>query len=120
MTTVTVNGVDGFVRGLHGLDVLVDADTDLVIFAVTALAGPLAGQAIPTGVDPAELRGWPTTPPHWVHLPDDIAVEPTNSQASARTGWTKHSRNIIGWGSHPNPAAEWIAHVAAVLVGAAR
>lgn len=116
--TALLRGVDGFVRGLEALGRPVTRAGSMICFTLTALAGPLAGQELDTGVAAAELSGWPARPPHWVHLPSTITIRPTNARPSPYPGWTMHSRNIPGWGNHPDPVAEWIAHVAGVLTNA--
>lgn len=115
MTTTTLRGVDGFVRGLTAHGHPVRQQHGLVLFPVVPIDGGLAGEDVDTAVDTAELGNWPGVPPHWVHLPAAITFSRTNSQSSSMPGWLRHSRSIKGWGDNPDPVAAWIAHVRAVL-----
>ena len=65
------------------------------------ISGPHAGIRVETGVEIAELAGWPIAPPHGLHMDATVAFEHTNSQPSP-FGW--HSRQIADWGSDPIPA----------------
>lgn len=119
MTTTSDIGIDGFISGLRrcGLDPLVEAG--VVTFIVEPLTGAHAGMPVATGVGTDELSGWPAIPPHWVHLPGNIAFTRSNTQASPMAAWLKHSRQIAGWGNAAAPAQAWISHVRAVLGEAA-
>ena len=111
--------VGQFVAGLAGLAAEPGRRDGLITYRVDAFAGPRAGETIETAVEIAELVNWPIAPPHWIHLPGDIAFERTNSQPSPLAGWLRHSRQLNGWGTDPNPAQAWLAHVRGV-VGEAR
>lgn len=91
----------------------------LIVYGVDVISGPHAGVTIQTGVEVAELAGWPIAPPHWIHLPATVCFEHTNSQPSPVTDWVRHSRQISDWGADPDPGQAWLAHVRGVL-GAAR
>ena len=108
------HGVQGFIDALtqHGLDPTVEAG--LVLYRITPVEGAHAGIEVETGVSADELSPWPQAPPHWVHLPASIGFPETNSGASTKHGWLKHSRDIIGWGDAP-PGVWWTSHVRAVL-----
>ena len=86
----------------------------LVIYQIVPVDGALAGVPVQTGVSVDELQPWPQVQPHWVHLPEDISFSHTNSEASTRSGWLKHSRDLIGWGD-TEPAVCWISHLRSVL-----
>lgn len=90
------------------------AEAGLVLFTVEPVDGARAGTRVETAVDVAELARWPQVPPHWVHFPTDVRLARTNSQPSSRTGWSKHSRNIVGWGLEP-PGVAWAGHVRGIL-----
>ena len=107
-------GVQGFIDALtqHGLDPTVEAG--LVQYRIIPVEGAHAGTEVETGVSVDELGPWPKAPPHWVHLPDSIGFSSTNSRASTKPGWLKHSRDVIGWGDAP-PGVGWTSHVRAVL-----
>jgi hypothetical protein len=114
VTTTPDTGLDGFVAGLRacGLEPLVEAG--VVTFTIEPLDCARAGQALDTGVSADELVGWPAVPPHWVHFPSEVAFPHSNTQPSAKAGWTKHSRQINRWGNAAEPAQAWLAHVRAV------
>jgi hypothetical protein len=119
MSTPSGAGPDAFIAGLRRCGVESTTNNGVVTFAVEAFDGAHAGQPVLTGVSTEELQSWPLTPPHWVHFPAEIKFAQTNSQASAVPGWLRHSRQIHGWGSAPEPAQAWIAHVRGVLGEAA-
>ena len=108
------HGVQGFIDALTqlGLDPTVEAG--LVLYRIIPVEGAHAGIEVETGVSADELGAWPQAPPHWVHLPPGIGFPETNSRASTKSGWLKHSRDIIGWGDAP-PGICWTSHVRAVL-----
>lgn len=107
--------VTQFVAGLDGLTAAPGRRDTLVIYQVDVLAGQHAGQVIETGVEVAELANWPVAPPHWIHLPATVTFARTNCQPSSVGGWLRHSRQVNGWGTDPNPAQAWLAHVRGVL-----
>ena len=70
--------------------------------------------ATAVGID--ELASWPALPAHWVHLPNVITFLHTNACAQQTlSGWTRHSRQIVGWGDATEPAQAWLAHVRSVI-----
>ena len=87
----------------------------VLLFPLTAIVGGYQGEPVQTGVAIGELDGWPMAPPHWVHLPADILVGPTNSKPSPIGGWLMHSRNAPSWGNAKHPVQAWLAHVQSVL-----
>ena len=108
------HGVQGFIDALTQLGLNPAVEAELVIYRIEPVDGAHAGIEVETGVSADELALWPQAPPHWVHLPADIVFPKTNSRASAKSGWLRHSRDIIGWGDAP-PGVWWISHVRAVL-----
>lgn len=115
MTTLSSTGVDAFVLGLERCDREVRLLHGVVTFPVEVLSGVHAGTSVQTGVNTAELRGWPLTPPHWIHLPDEITFARTNTNPSPIPGWLAHSRDVRWWAATDEPAQAWIAHVRGVL-----
>lgn len=111
-------GVDGFIAGLRRCGLEPAVEHGVVTFAVEPVDGAHAGKPVSTGVGTEELGPWPAVPPHWVHLPNEIRFSRSSTQASSVPGWTKHSRQIAGWGNAAEPAQAWLAHVRSV-VGAA-
>lgn len=118
-TTAPATGLDAFVAALTEFGADPAVESGLVIYTVTPVAGALAGRAVRTGVSLDEVAPWPTTPPHWIHLPADVTFAATNARASHRSGWTSHSRDITAWGAARVPVAAWLAHVRGVVGGAA-
>jgi hypothetical protein len=114
VATVSDTGLDGFVAGLRrcGLEPIVEAG--VVAFMVEPLSGSRVGTTVETGVDVGELAIWPAVPPHWVHFPAGVRFAHTNMQPSSKPGWTRHSRQINGWGNAAEPAQAWVAHARAV------
>ena len=108
------HGVQGFIDALTQLGLSPTVEAELVIYRIEPVDGAHAGIAVETGVSVAELAPWPQAPPHWIHLPAGISFTRTNSAASTKPGWLKHSRDIIGWGDAP-PGVWWTSHVRAVL-----
>lgn len=108
-------GEEGFLAGLRRCGCDVHARDGVIVFLVVPASGTYAGQATETGVSVGELTAWPSVPPHWVHLPESVAIAHTNTQPSALPGWLMHSRNITGWGNAAEPAQAWLAHVRSVL-----
>lgn len=87
-----------------------------ILFDVEAVAGPLRGQVISTGVSVSEVQSWPMVPPHWIHLPDTIEFAETNTDTTdCPPGWRRHSRDFsLSFMSIP-PARAWLQHVRGVL-----
>ena len=108
------DGVKGYIDALTKLGLNPTMEAGLVIYRIEPVDGFHAGNRVETGVSVEELAMWPQAPPHWIHLPTYIGFPKTNSQASTKPGWLKHSRDIIGWGDAP-PANCWTSHVRAVL-----
>jgi hypothetical protein len=108
-------GLDGFLAGLRRCGCAPEVHRDIVVFAVVAIAGARAETPTQTGVATAELRQWPATPPHWIHLPGDVQFARTNKRPSSMRGWLKHSRQPHNWGNAQEPAQAWIAHVRGML-----
>jgi hypothetical protein len=118
LNVTPTTGVEAFTAALDAFDVGPVVESGLVLYTVMPVSGALAGKAVPTGVLLDEVAPWPTTPPHWIHLPAEITFSATNMSGSPRPGWRSHSREIKGWGTAPSPAAAWLAHVRGVLGGA--
>ena len=89
-------------------------EADLVILEIVPVDGAQAGRMVETGVGTEELEPWPQVPPHWVHLPESVGFPRTNSQASPKSGWLMHSRQLNGWGDAA-AAVCWSSHVQSVL-----
>lgn len=109
------NTTQAFVRGLAACGCPASIRGELVVFEIVPITGRYAGQTIETGVLANELAAWSSVPPHWVHFPDQIVVEPTNARPSPLTGWKMHSRNVTKWGNAKVPEQAWLAHVRGVL-----
>ena len=107
-------GVQGFIDALTELGLDPEVEAELVIYRITPVDGAHAGIAVETGVSTDELAPWPQAPPHWVHLPACVGFHKTNSEASTKPGWLKHSRDIVGWGDAPLGVC-WASHVRGVL-----
>lgn len=116
--TVAFTGVVAFVAALEEFGAEPVVESALVTYNVTPLAGALAGHEVRTGVGVDEVAPWPAVPPHWIHLPTDVAFAATNAGGSPMDGWRSHSRDIPAWGTAQVPVAAWLAHVRGVLAGA--
>ena len=56
------------------------------------------------------------TPPHWIHLPDDVQFVSTNTDKNGvLAGWTRHSRDIGQRDLSRKPILTWITHIRGVL-----
>lgn len=108
-------GQRGFLTGLRRCGCDAKERNGVVVFSVVPVGGGYAGQSIETGVRVDDLAGWPSAPPHWVHLPGAVSIGRTNKKPSPIPGWLMHSRKIAGWGDAEEPAQAWLAHVRAVL-----
>lgn len=117
--TVAVTGVEAFVAALEEYGAEPVVESALVTYTITPATGALTGRAVRTGVSVDEVAPWPTTPPHWIHLPATVTLAATNAGESPMEGWVAHSRDIPAWGSAQVPVAAWLAHVRGVLGGAA-
>jgi hypothetical protein len=112
------HGVDAMTKSLALLGAAPALRHGLLTYTVTPTHGARAGQPIETGVAEAEAQLWPATPPHWVHVPADVPIPGSNTQASSHPGWVGHSRDIKGWAQETNHAMAWLSHVRSVLAGA--
>jgi hypothetical protein len=111
-------GLDAFVAGLDAQGIGAARRENLVVYSLEPVAGARAGTPVETGVEASELSGWPTTPPHWIHVPTDLNIP--GSQASVLAGWCRYSRPHPGRiDAAPNPAQAWVAHVREFLGHAA-
>jgi hypothetical protein len=116
MTEAPPVGVDRFIADLALQGIEAAARGGLVVYSIAPLAGAAAGVAVETGVEIAELAGWPITPPHWIHVPKALTIPGGGQQASELDGWSRYSR------PHPErldaasaPGRLWIAHVRGLL-----
>ncbi len=107
--------VDAFRANLAALGAEPERRGPLIVYSVDIISGPHAGTAVETGVEIAELGGWPIAPPHWIHLDAAVAFVQTNSQPSPVAGWMRHSRQVADWGSDPDAGQAWVAHVRGVV-----
>ena len=110
-----VTGQEIFVEGLRRCGARPQTTANHVIYTVEPVEGRFAGEPFETAVDMGELARWPLVPPHWIHLPADVALPGTNSRSSSISGWLRHSRHIAGWGQDADPASGWLAHVRCVI-----
>ncbi|MCJ1709533.1 hypothetical protein [Microbacterium sp. VKM Ac-2923] len=87
-------------------------DGDRILYDVDAIGGPRVGQFITTGVSVSEVQGWPLTPPHWIHLPENITFPGTNVDVTdCPPGWRRHSRDFSFTDMSVPPALAWLRHV---------
>lgn len=118
VVSAPATGMDAFVAGLVAQGIETARQGNLVVYRVEPLVGARAGRSVETGVEASELSGWPTTPPHWIHVPTDLNIP--GGQASVLAGWCQYSRPHPGRiDASPNPAREWVAHVREFLGHAA-
>lgn len=115
---LAATGVEAFVAALDAAGADPEIESGLVTYSVMPVSGALAGQVTRTGVILDEVGPWPATPPHWIHLPDEVRFAASNIGGSPRPGWVSHSRDIKAWGTARSPVAAWLAHVRGVLGGA--
>jgi hypothetical protein len=95
---------------------LVRAEPGRLVFDILAVGGALAGQWVATGVSLPEVQTWPQVPPHWVHLPDTVVFETTNSDTTdCPPGWRRHSREFAFTDTSIPPAKAWLSHVRGLL-----
>ena len=95
---------------------LVRAEPGRLMFDILAVGGALAGQLVATGVSLAEVQTWPQVPPHWVHLPDTVVFETTNSDTTdCPPGWRRHSREFTLTDTSISLATAWLSHVRGLL-----
>lgn len=90
---------------------------DVVRYSVVPAAGTFAGKNVLTGISVAELQGWPTAPPHWIHLEDQVTFDGpiTTDVQDCPLGWSRHSRDVGPWVMDRKPIHIWLAHVRCVL-----
>lgn len=92
----------------------------VIRYIVIPVQGPFAGRGIETGVSVSEIHGWPTVPPHWIHLPDEVQFASTNTDTTdCPPGWRRHSRDTGLWTMNRKPILVWLAHLRGVLGEAA-
>lgn len=93
---------------------------DAVTYTVVPATGRLVGTDVRTGVSVSELQAWPMVPPHWIHLPDEVTFNFTNTDTTdCQPGWRRHSRDSGPWDLTRKPIHVWLAHVRGVLGQAA-
>ena len=87
------DGVTRFIADLEEEGLKPTRCGDAVRYVVVPAAGRYAGQEVETGVSMSELQGWPTVPPHWIHLPAEVEFAHTNTDTvDCAAGWRRHSR----------------------------
>lgn len=109
-------GVEGFVADLeaHGCEPILEGD--IIRYKVGVLSGRYAGKTVETAVNATEVQHWPTTPPHWIHLPEHVDFASTNADTNGcAPGWRRHSRDPGPWKLDRAPISIWIAHVRGVI-----
>ncbi|PPF47576.1 MULTISPECIES: hypothetical protein [unclassified Rathayibacter] len=105
-----------FVDDMTAAGASAQVDGPRVLYDVRAVAGPLAGQIITTGVSLSEVQSWPMVPPHWVHLPDFVTFAQTNEDVTdCLPGWKRHSRDYNHTDTSVAPALSWLRHVRGLL-----
>jgi len=110
------DGAQRFIRDMARAGIEVRVDGARLTYEILAVGGNLSGQLVPTGVSMSEVQNWPQIPPHWVHLPDTITFEPTNSDTTdCPPGWKRHSREFQLTDTSVPPATAWIRHVRGLL-----
>jgi len=110
------DGAQRFIGDMARAGVEVRVDGARLTYGILAVGGNLSGQLVPTGVSMSEVQNWPQIPPHWVHLPDTITFEPTNSDTTdCPPGWKRHSREFQLTDTSVPPATAWIRHVRGLL-----
>lgn len=113
-TPVTATGMAGFMAGLASQGIAAQQNGGLVVYTVEPLVGMYAGKAVQTAVAVSELEGWPLTPPHFVHLPNEVKLD--GPQASDVAGWSKYSRPHRGrLDASAHPTRDWVAHIRELL-----
>ena len=109
-------GLDAFVAGLARQGIASERSEGLLVYRVVPVEGAYAGTEVETGIELAELDGWPRTPPHWIHLPSTLVIPSGSPNSTKRPGWTKYSRPHPGrLDAATNPSREWVAHVRALI-----
>jgi hypothetical protein len=105
-----VTGFEAFTAGLAAQGIEAERRGSLLVYRVEPVFGGQAGQPVETALPLDELTGWPTTPPHWIHVHADLNIPA--AQDSGAAGWSKYSRPYPGrLDADPNPTRAWIAHV---------
>lgn len=105
-----------FVDDVNATGAFVRAEPGRLMFEVLAVSGAFAGQMVTTGVSLSEVQNWPQAPPHWVHLPDTVVFETTNSDnTDCPPGWRRHSREFALTDMSVSPAVAWLRHVRGLL-----
>jgi hypothetical protein len=109
-TTTARSGLPAFLAGLAAQGILTERRGNLVVYWLEPLVGGWAGKPVETGIAVGELDGWPTAPPHWIHVPEGLKI--AGGQASDLPGWFRYSRPHPGRvDAAPSPAQAWVAHV---------
>jgi hypothetical protein len=112
-----MGGPAAFVSDLEALGLLPERVGDLVVAHIVAPLGVAAGDTVAVAADPP--GDYPRVPPHWVHLPERFDLLGGGRNASELgAGWSKWSRPHPGWQGGQSAAAEWVAHVRALLASA--
>jgi hypothetical protein len=112
------HGINAMMRSLEALGAEPVLRHGLLTYTVKPNRGAWAGQQVETGVAEAEAQLWPATPPHWVHIPEEVTIPGSNTQPSTHPGWLGHSRDIQNWAQEVNHGLAWLSHVRSVLAGA--
>lgn len=115
-TAAPTTPTERFVADMAAEGAPVRVASSQLLFDVRAPSGALAGQTVETGVSVSEVQGWPLSPPHWVHLPESVIIEPTNSDTTdCPPGWRRHSRDLGPVDLSVPLARTWLRHVRGVL-----
>lgn len=92
------------------------ADGPRILYVITPVNGALAGRVVTTGVSISEVQSWPAVPPHWVHVPETVHFQQTNSDTTdCAPGFVRHSREYTYIDTSVSPARAWLSHVRGFL-----
>lgn len=108
-------GVDKFIADFGSEGIAAQVVGQTVTYTIVPVVGKYSGQKLPTAVSVDELQAWPTVAPHWIHLPERVEFESTNTdRQNCDEGWVRHSREFSFEGTRP-AIKEWLSHVQGFL-----
>ena len=111
-----MTGIAHFVAGLKEVGCRPEQRGSLVVVKLDIVVAERADLSV-VATDPPD--DFPNIPPHWLHLPKELALPgETGSSSELGDDWRKWSRKHPRWKGGDNAVQAWLAQVRSLLLTA--